>query len=218
MKPFIYYSILHSLLGASVVLAAVPFSAVKRVSNIPTIPNKFIVEVDTTANIPNKRAYARTLDAVYDSIRARDVQFDVNREYETSGVFVGASLTINSTADAVALDDIPGLKGIFPVRIYKRPTPLDTHVVTGPGDTKAIPPIFSTHVATGVDKVHAKGYFGKGINIGILDTGIDYTHPLLGGGIGAGKKVAGGYDFVGDDYDGSNDPVPDPDPLDQCAG
>ena len=40
----------------------------------------------------------------------------------------------------------------------------------------------------------------------------------MGGGIGEGKLVVGGYDFVGDDYDGANTPVPDSDPLDQCVG
>jgi len=45
---------------------------------------------------------------------------------------------------------------------------------------------------------------GDGIVIGIIDTGIDYNHPDLGGGIGANKKVIGGYDFINND----------PDPLD----
>ena len=36
-----------------------------------------------------------------------------------------------------------------------------------------------------------------------IDTGIDYTHPALGGKIGPGNKVIGGYDFVGDLYDGT---------------
>jgi hypothetical protein len=30
---------------------------------------------------------------------------------------------------------------------------------------------------TGVDKLHAEGHFGAGIKIGVIDTGIDYTHP-----------------------------------------
>ena len=52
-----------------------------------------------------------------------------------------------------------------------------------------------------------------------IDSGIDYTHPNLGGGIGEGKLVVGGYDFVGDDYtDSRSTPVPDSDPLDQCNG
>lgn len=37
---------------------------------------------------------------------------------------------------------------------------------------------------------------GEGIVVGILDTGIDYMHPDLGGGIGEGFKVKGGYNFV----------------------
>ncbi|KAG0027455.1 hypothetical protein BGZ81_005628 [Podila clonocystis] len=56
---------------------------------------------------------------------------------------------------------------------------------------------------------------------GVIDTGIDYKHPALGGCFGPGCKVAFGYDFVGDDYDnGDTDkdtPNPDQDPMD-CAG
>lgn len=46
---------------------------------------------------------------------------------------------------------------------------------------------------------------GKGIKIGIIDTGIDYMHEALGGGFGAGFKVAGGYDFVNNDSDPNDD-------------
>ncbi|HLD58120.1 MAG TPA: S8 family serine peptidase [archaeon] len=40
---------------------------------------------------------------------------------------------------------------------------------------------------------------GKGITIGIIDTGVDYTHPDLGGCLGQNCKVIGGYDFVNND-------------------
>jgi hypothetical protein len=33
--------------------------------------------------------------------------------------------------------------------------------------------------------------------VGIIDTGIDYKHPDLGGCFGPGCRVAFGYDFVG---------------------
>ncbi len=46
---------------------------------------------------------------------------------------------------------------------------------------------------------------GEGIVVGIIDTGIDYNHPALGGGFGPDFKVVGGYDFVNDD----NDPFDD---------
>jgi serine protease AprX len=43
------------------------------------------------------------------------------------------------------------------------------------------------------------GYTGTGIKVSIIDTGINYNHPDLGGGFGHGKKVADGYDFVNND-------------------
>jgi len=42
---------------------------------------------------------------------------------------------------------------------------------------------------------------GAGYSIAVIDTGVDYMHPALGGGFGAGHKVIGGYDFVDDDAD-----------------
>jgi len=46
---------------------------------------------------------------------------------------------------------------------------------------------------------------------------IVYRHPALGGGFGAGYKFQFGYDLVGDNYTGSNVPIPGPYPLD-CNG
>jgi len=80
-------------------------------------------------------------------------------------------------------------------------------------------------------------YKGEGIRIGIIDTGIDHLHPMFGGtGLltdyqsartatgnfttTAGfptAKVAGGFDFVGDAYNGGNTPAPDANPMD-CNG
>ncbi|MCL4435158.1 MAG: S8 family serine peptidase [Thaumarchaeota archaeon] len=44
---------------------------------------------------------------------------------------------------------------------------------------------------------------GKGVVVAVIDTGVDYTHPDLGGAIGPGQKVIGGYNFV----DENNDPI-----------
>jgi minor extracellular serine protease Vpr len=42
---------------------------------------------------------------------------------------------------------------------------------------------------------------GAGVIVAVIDTGIDYTHPDLGGSIGPNEKVLKGYDFVDEDED-----------------
>ncbi|HID20603.1 MAG TPA: hypothetical protein EYP28_06685 [Methanophagales archaeon] len=46
---------------------------------------------------------------------------------------------------------------------------------------------------------------GKGVKVAVLDTGVDYKHPDLGGGKGTGYKVVRGYDYVNDDFDPMDD-------------
>jgi hypothetical protein len=52
---------------------------------------------------------------------------------------------------------------------------------------------------------NAYGLTGAGIKVAILDTGVDYRHPDLGGCFGTGCKVVGGYDFVNNDSDPMDD-------------
>lgn len=77
---------------------------------------------------------------------------------------------------------------------------------------------FSTNPQIQVDRVHATGNKGAGIKIGVVDSGVDYHRAPLGGCFGPGCKIAGGYDFVGDSFTGTNTPQPDADPFDNCFG
>ncbi|HOZ49250.1 MAG TPA: S8 family serine peptidase [Candidatus Hydrogenedentes bacterium] len=76
------------------------------------------------------------------------------------------------------------------------------------------------HLNASVPRIHADrvwndlGATGEGVVVGIIDTGIDYTHPDLGGGYGPGYKVIGGYDFRNDD----EDPMDDHGHGTHCAG
>lgn len=78
------------------------------------------------------------------------------------------------------------------------------------------------------------GFTGKGVNVAVLDSGIDYIHYNLGGsgslaeynandptiiepGTFPTAKVVGGYDFVGGTWP-DTELLPDPDPLDAGTG
>ena len=68
------------------------------------------------------------------------------------------------------------------------------------------------------------GLSGHGIRVAIMDTGVDYDHPDLGGCFGPGCRVEIGHDFVGNAYNNdaaspTYNPIPTPDPLpDDCNG
>lgn len=149
MKSSVFRALLPSLLAAGLVYGTFPISQVQRVTNVPTVPNQFIIEVDTIANIPTKRSFSRvrrniflpsslltigcqSLDAVYALLKERSVGFDVTKEFEASGLFVGASITVNSaqvcgamfsphykitnfTQDVAAISKTPGVVAIRPV-------------------------------------------------------------------------------------------------------
>ena len=46
---------------------------------------------------------------------------------------------------------------------------------------------------------------GTGTVVAVIDTGVDYTHPDLGGCLGEQCKVVGGYDFINEDSDPMDD-------------
>jgi minor extracellular serine protease Vpr len=137
---------------------------------------------------------------------------DVERQITT----VDNAVTVDVRAgDLAALAAVPGVADIHVSRPVRRNNA-------------------NSNAFTGVPSVWTDlGVRGTGMSIGVIDTGIDYHHAAFGGsgdpaafagdnGVSSdasfpNAKVVGGYDFVGDLYDGFTDPVPDPDPLD-CDG
>ncbi|KAG6117699.1 hypothetical protein E4U13_000846 [Claviceps humidiphila] len=121
---------------------------------------------------------------------------------------------------------MPAVKAVHPVILYDMPNP-KIEWIAPKGSTfeqsslasraEGGPDTYPPHVMTQVDKLRAKGITGKGIKVAVVDTGIDYLHPALGGCFGKDCLVSFGHDLVGDAYTGLNAPVPDEDPMD-CAG
>jgi subtilisin family serine protease len=128
---------------------------------------------------------------------AQNVQF----AQRLSSVAPGAKIThqftraINAialTTDRASLSTLASLTGVK--RIYEDKPVKAFAVSSGSAQKNSIGRFLSAINAT-----------GKGIKIGVIDTGIDYMHEAFGGGFGKGYKVAGGYDFVNND----NDPMDD---------
>jgi subtilisin family serine protease len=91
----------------------------------------------------------------------------------------------------------------------------------------------------GADVAQKNGIDGRGVRVGIIDTGIDYTHAMLGGhgdpaeyaaikpdqpsALFPNDKVIGGIDLVGTAYDAASElpvayiPHPDGNPLDEAG-
>jgi subtilisin family serine protease len=108
--------------------------------------------------------------------------------------------------------EIPGVSAIYPVMRYEIPDADDS-----------VPDLDTALGMTGADiGQNELGLTGEGLRVAVMDTGIDYTHPDLGGPGGfPTDRVVAGHDFVGDDFSAShpdtNVPVPDDDPQD-CHG
>lgn len=110
-----------------------------------------------------------------------------------SDAFSGASIASN-TYNLDDLLQLPEVANVWPnVLVQLEPTVPESLSDNATAST------YSTHGATGVDKLHARGIYGAGAIVGVVDTGIDYKHPALGGGFGSGFKVAKGHDFVGNE-------------------
>ncbi|EPD49654.1 hypothetical protein HMPREF1210_03101 [Paenisporosarcina sp. HGH0030] len=112
---------------------------------------------------------------------------DVNITREYKKAINGVAMTLPGTAVQDLLQS-GVVNRVFKDYEVKVEPSVETQEAIDPKMADSIPQI-------GVDKLHAENIKGKGIKVGVLDTGIDYNHPDL-------KDVyKGGYDFVDDDAD-----------------
>lgn len=109
----------------------------------------------------------------------------ITREYKNA--INGVAMTL----PGVAVQDLLQsgvVERVFNDHEVKVEPPIETKETIEPKMADSIPQI-------GVDKLHAENITGKGIKVGVLDTGVDYNHPDLK------EAYKGGYDFVNNDAD-----------------
>ncbi|CAF4514129.1 unnamed protein product [Rotaria sp. Silwood2] len=116
------------------------------------------------------------------------------------------------------IKSIPGVIAVYPVYSIPGPESLTEYIQSKSRDNDPTAPVIA-HDLTGVGNVHDQlKNFGNGVRVAVIDTGIDYKHPALGGCYGLNCKVAFGLDLVGDNFSSLNPvPVEDNDPIDNCS-
>ncbi len=157
-----------------------------------------------------------------------DIQIIFTYKNVLNGLYIIVPEELVTQVDAI----IPNGTSVELSTSFKRPEAVvqnesNTGDLTARNSTKFI----------GSDQLHALGIKGQGMKVGIIDTGIDYTHSMLGGSGAADEyksinpskpaaqfpnsKVVGGFDFVGTEYDSASAnpmtriPKPDANPLDE---
>ncbi|MFE3946531.1 S8 family serine peptidase [Streptomyces sp. NPDC059118] len=120
----------------------------------------------------------------------------------SAGLHPSATRKLGLLIDAVAmtvpasevgrLSSLPGVTAVRP----------DTRMLT---KTDASVPLIGAPAVRQRKDPAGHHVTGSGTTVAILDSGVDYTHPDLGGGLGKGHKVVGGHDFVNGDEDPMDD-------------
>jgi minor extracellular serine protease Vpr len=224
-------------------------------SNRPQSYNRFIAIIKlsnpallTTAKKVNGKTEVNA--ALRDRIKSEQEKFIAKLKASIPGVEVLYSykLVLNGIAVSAPIeykDKIKAFSGVSSVEsesTFERPrtiaaSPLEALGLANLGNIK------ETNSASyiGAHKVHSElGATGKGVRVGVLDTGVDYTHAMLGG-VGTeeaykannpdivepqsypNKKVVGGIDLVGTTYNSASPnfadhiPKPDNNPIDEAG-
>ncbi|KAI1945319.1 hypothetical protein LOZ57_004350 [Ophidiomyces ophidiicola] len=151
-------------------------------------------------------AVGLTTDAFIAELKAKE-QLKLTRRHEyTSSLFKGFSFDLDEKGDVNAaierISAMPHVKNISPIRkitalspkIQRYAQPQEFVVADQRRRTDYAEP---WHKATGVDQLRKAGYTGKGIRVAVIDSGIDYKHPALGGCFGKGCLVEYGKNLFG---------------------
>ncbi|TLD21331.1 hypothetical protein PspLS_09244 [Pyricularia sp. CBS 133598] len=197
----------HAWLIFSILYSAVTVSSLRQ----------YIVEVSDV------KAINQVKESIsHDASCYQEAQVNFRHTYENA-MFPGFSLEINSPgADGYrdyssCLGAIRGAVKVWESRPYMPASQVQDPAKPAGDEPGPLVNSSILHGLTGVKQLQDANITGKGITVAVVDTGIDYLHPALGGGIGAGFKVQFGVDLVGDDFQIGLPPRFKPDPYTECT-
>ncbi|KDE08156.1 hypothetical protein MVLG_01637 [Microbotryum lychnidis-dioicae p1A1 Lamole] len=177
------------------------------------LPGRYIVET-TPALAGSDHTTSSILDTVISHVQSH---LDIERIHHTfqHDLFTGFSVQLAGNTTHHHLRKLEHVVNVHPVRMYDAinhpKSPRQHHFHLDHDRAGYANDNFSPHKMTGVDKLHKKGILGAGALVCVVDTGVDYKLPALGGCFGSNCHVKVGQDFVGDDGE-----HPDSDPFAQC--
>ncbi|KAG0151507.1 hypothetical protein CROQUDRAFT_71604 [Cronartium quercuum f. sp. fusiforme G11] len=185
--------------------------------------NKFVVEYEQLQSSPDltQNSASANPSALFQHLKKHLERHGVayqnirNLDYAPE-IFRGISLSLLNPNHEKFLRSARVVKAVYAVQQINRPTFVKPPTIVTDSKNRTGDQ-FVPHLQVGVSRLHDKGFLCEGIRIAVIDTGCDCSHPVLGAGFGPGHKIDKGYDFVGDNYTGSNTPVPDPNPCTRCA-
>ncbi|KAK1985218.1 subtilase [Colletotrichum cereale] len=205
MRTGIALAALLGVTGAASALDHYPRQPLNEDDPGSTAPKRFIVEYKS-------RAHASRLVA-----RAAEVGlpgFRIVKRFD-SDIFPGVAVecerecNLDSVTLALDSDGEQVVASVYKSQILRIVPPIEGESFSD--DATALN--YSVHGMTGVEELHGDGILGEGATVAIVDSGVQYTHPALGGGIGPNYTVVGGLDLVGDKWPDAP-PQPDGDVMD----
>ncbi|KAJ2255423.1 hypothetical protein GGH98_001995 [Coemansia sp. RSA 454] len=197
---------------ASALASALPFqpSALQNeISTAEILPGSYFIEFHSE---PATRAGEREHAEFFQQAKAAGVGMYTRNTFNR--LFNGVAIDLPNTRHLEQLAGLPAVKRTWPMQMRTRSVAIPSSNVS--------PNLMFAHQHTGVERAHAElGLDGTGIKVGVIDTGVDYMHPDLGGCWKTpGCPFQYGSDFVGNGYDSvaTPHPEPGPDPRDTCDG